>query len=260
MEYKQKSLPPEGINNPKEKVIPFLIKSLGMLGVILLVLYVSSYFIPEILVSLTPKSVESKIGDLALKVYSKKTSKPDEELKKIWAEIKESLPESFKGSELLVMDSSEENAFALPGGKVFVTRGFLNKAESFNEKVFVLAHELGHQYYRHPLKSIYNKALSSAALSLITGSDDISKFMLGATSLSFSRSQETEADFFALDLVQKVSGNSKGAFSFFKRMAKKQGGIEMLQGEIFSTHPLSQKRVDYLEAECSKKFREENCS
>ncbi len=261
MKYTPKSVPPERINRSTEKPIKFVLKSLSILSVILIAFYICSYFIPPVLTALTPKSVENKLGEILFSAkFKEKTSAPDKTIQEVWSKLKAVAPIDLKDNELYILESSEENAFAAPGGKVFLTTKFLKNSTSLNERIFVIGHELGHQHYRHPVKSVYTSLFSAGIASLISGSDNFSGLMFKATSMSFSRRQETEADMFALDLVQKISGNAKGAFDFFKRINEKYGMLENLNGGIFATHPLSKERIDYLEKECSHKFGQDSCS
>ncbi|MGH1469275.1 MAG: M48 family metallopeptidase, partial [Bdellovibrionales bacterium] len=185
---------------------------------------------------------------------------PDKATQEVWSKLKAAAPIDLQDNELYILESLDENAFAALGGKVFLTTRFLKNSTSLNERIFIMGHELGHQHYRHPVKSVYTSLFSAGVATLISGTDSFSGLMFKATSMAFSRQQETEADMFALDLVQKISGNAKGAFDFFKRINKKYGMLENLNGGFFATHPLSKERIEYLEKECSHKFGQESCS
>lgn len=263
MKYSPKEVPPDSINVSDESRSAFLLRALSILSCILVALYLVSYLFPPVLASMTPRSVETKLGEFLFKTQFKKTVVAlDEDTKALWQSLHKTLPEHLKNKGVYKLSSKNENAFAVPGGKIFLTNAFIKNAESDNEKLFVMAHELGHQHYRHPLRSLYSGILSSGLGAVILGTDSFSNLMLSATSMSFSRAQEKEADMYALDLVQKVSGNTKGAFNFFKRMNKKYGFLEKLSvgGGVFSTHPISEKRVEYLEAECKLRYAVESCS
>jgi len=103
-----------------------------------------------------------------------------------------------------VVNSSEVNAFALPGGPVFITRGILLKINKESELAGVIAHELGHINARHHAKfleksfgmnillnilgvALHNSSYSSAIMSL-------AQVSTGLLQLKFSREQENEAD------------------------------------------------------------------
>lgn len=145
--------------------------------------------------------------------------------------------------EIGIAPSNELNAFALPGGRIVVTRALVTGVQSENELAMVLAHELGHFAHRDHLRGL-GRGLSMAALSLLLfGSDSgVTQFLSGTLNVAhagFSRKQETAADLFALDLLNRTYGHIGGATDFFERLAEN----EARWGRWLATHPASGERV-----------------
>ncbi|MDX1498186.1 MAG: M48 family metallopeptidase [Salinisphaeraceae bacterium] len=145
--------------------------------------------------------------------------------------------------EVGIAPSNEVNAFALPGGRIVVTRALITSVKSENELAMVLAHELGHFAHRDHLRGL-GRGLSMAALSLLLfGADSgVTQFLTGTLNVAhagFSRKQETAADQFALELLNAKYGHIGGATDFFERLAEN----ESRWGEWLSTHPASSERV-----------------
>jgi predicted Zn-dependent protease len=75
-------------------------------------------------------------------------------------------PETFGGYHFLVLDSAEINAFAAPGGLIFVSRGLLRCADSEDGVAAILAHEIGHVAKQHGLKAIKTARFKDAGLAI----------------------------------------------------------------------------------------------
>lgn len=147
-----------------------------------------------------------------------------------------------------VVPMDAPNAFALPGGQVWVTRALLEQAQSENELAFVLAHELGHVAGRDPLRGLGRGLLVSLALAAIGvdgGAVAGSAAMLGE--LGFSREQERAADRFALGLVAAEYGHVAGATDFLRRLPDAAAGSPQAPSWL-ATHPRTPDRVADLAA------------
>ena len=259
MTYIPKAPPPDEINNSELNPWSVFLKGASILGAIVLVCYFLSGYMVSALTYVTPYSWEIQLGKLVhKKMFLSRKSHPrlDAVLKSLKVELGES------NSNFYIVEDPSENAFAAPGGNVYFTRAFLDAAESDNEVLFVLGHELGHQKYRHPLKSMYTNLFIQFVLAFLGGGDSLSDFAVRMTGLSFSREQEVEADLYGLELVQKISGHTKGAFNFFERMHKKNkdGFLNKASSAVFSTHPLSKDRIKWLQEACFERFEEHSCN
>lgn len=150
--------------------------------------------------------------------------------------------------QLFVLDSSHPNAVAVPGGGVGVTRGLLREVRSEIGLATVLAHELGHQQYRHGLKRLGRALLWRMLLSFALGGVDTSglEVVLKVTEAGYSREQEREADVFALKLVHDIYGDTQGALEFFELVQREYEQGNARWTGLLSSHPLTAERIVYL--------------
>jgi Zn-dependent protease with chaperone function len=158
---------------------------------------------------------------------------------------------------LRVLDDPDVNAFALPGGYVFVNRGLIEQAENGFEVAGVLSHEMQHVLLRHGLHNVARQAGLMMILRFVLG--DAGAFeqflMLNAAelvSMSFSRDQEAAADREGLELMYATSMDVSGLPIFLDKMAEKEGAGGELLGFI-STHPGSRERAAALRALIEKR-------
>lgn len=137
--------------------------------------------------------------------------------------------------ELMVVDASEVNAFALPGGFVVVNSGLLAEARSGEEVAGVLAHELSHVTLRHSTKRIAGGLGVSAALGLVLGIVDVGAPAYTLTylaNLGYERDQEREADEHGQALLKRAGISPLGMATFFERLSS-----ALSPPELLSTHP-----------------------
>jgi len=176
-------------------------------------------------------------------------------------------PEIFGGYHFLVLDSEDINAFATPGGHVFVTRGLIRCCQSEDALAAVLAHEIGHIQLRHGMQSI-EKARTTQALTIIategaknlgssevaqltdTFSGVISDITNSLINNGYSRSFEYQADQAAITLVKRLGYNPQGLVDMLKVMSKniKKGG-----NDFAKTHPAPNDRIEKIQ-EGGQKF------
>ncbi len=156
-----------------------------------------------------------------------------------------------------VVGSEEINAFAVPGGFVYVTMGLLRSATSGAEVASVIAHELGHISARHGVRSLEIYVLAENLGALLGGQnwgELISASIQTGTGLLFSQDQEVEADFLGVDYAYRTGYNPWGMVDFFSYLQKLEGpststGIDASLGELFSTHPPTNERIANTEAQ-----------
>ncbi|MFN3976408.1 MAG: M48 family metalloprotease [Aquificaceae bacterium] len=153
--------------------------------------------------------------------------------------------------EFYLVNSSQVNAFALPGGPVMITRGLLLRLDSESELANVLAHELGHINARHHARFLEKQFGLSLLLNIgaiLVGGKPYGEALLqfgqiGASllTLKFSRDQEREADRYGLIYAYRAGYDPMGmirVFEMFKSMERGGRAPEWL-----STHPLPETRI-----------------
>ncbi len=162
-----------------------------------------------------------------------------------------------------VLDSPIVNAFALPGGYIYVTRGLLTLANNEAEMASVLGHEAGHITGRHSAER-YSRGvvtgLGAAILSAAIGNDIASQALGVGTNLylsSYSRGQENEADSLGIRYLTRSGYDPNGMAGFLSNMRAEKDLQARIAGKrqndisYFSTHPPTTERVNKTTAEAS---------
>jgi predicted Zn-dependent protease len=158
-----------------------------------------------------------------------------------------------KSWEIVVFESDQVNAFALPGGKIGVYTGLLKVAENQDQLAAVIGHEIGHVIAGHSNERLStNQALQTVlalgdagmkAYGVRYQQELMTAFGLGAqlgVALPFSRAHESESDIIGLDLMAKAGFEPRQAVNLWQNMAA-QGGAGM--PEFMSTHPAPETRI-----------------
>lgn len=142
------------------------------------------------------------------------------------------------------------NAFALPGGHVVVMEGLVDEADSENELVFVLGHEMGHLHHRHNLRAMGRGLALLVVTEVVFGggsgiSENIGSLTQGMQK-GFSRAQELEADHTGLEALYARYQHVGGATDFLDRHQKTAGFEASALGQYVSSHPHPQGRIERL--------------
>jgi predicted Zn-dependent protease len=145
------------------------------------------------------------------------------------------------------IDSNTVNAFALPGGYIYITTGLLEQLNAEDQMASVLAHETGHVTARHIANQItrdtlINIGLGAASYTVPTAAK-IGNVVAQLESMSFTRGQEKQADEIGLDYLVKAGYNPYGMIETMEVLEKQSGSRKI---EFFSTHPNPENRVGYL--------------
>src|SRR2546426_6526851 len=161
-----------------------------------------------------------------------------------------------------VADYRELNAFALPGGPVWLHRGIMHAATSESQVVSVLAHEIAHISQRHPAAQLTKAAMANWGLGVLgallgnSGGAGAAKiaagFLANGLFLKFSRDDEREADRVGLQMMTRAGWDPRGMgepFDILRREAKGDPGT--VEG-VFSSHPSPQDRITELRAEVAR--------
>jgi Zn-dependent protease with chaperone function len=143
-----------------------------------------------------------------------------------------------------VLATPVPNAFALPGGRVYLFNGLLAKAENADEVAGVLAHELGHLRHRDNMRGLIYNGGTSFLIGLLFGDVTGSGALLFASrtlvTASYSREAEQNADTFAIDTMHKLGRPAKPMGELMFRITGKEGDKGL---SIISNHPLTEDRL-----------------
>lgn len=170
-------------------------------------------------------------------------------------------PETFGGYHFLILDSDEINAYAAPGGLIFLTRGILRCCPNEDAVASVLAHEIGHVEHKDGLRAIKQSRLTTALTSIaITGAktyghEDLSKltdtFEESISDITktlivtgYSRGLEYQADLAALSILQRTGYNPKGLVVMLNQMKTQ---LKPGRQDFAKTHPSPENRLSEIQ-------------
>jgi predicted Zn-dependent protease len=143
-----------------------------------------------------------------------------------------------------VMFSSIPNAFALPGGKIYLFSGLLTRAQNPDEIAGTLAHELGHLKHRDSVRNLIYNGGTSFLIGLlfgdITGSGAVVFTSRALVTASYSREAEQNADSFSIEIMHRLGRSPKALGELLNRISGK-GTDKGLS--ILSSHPLTEDRL-----------------
>ena len=163
----------------------------------------------------------------------------------------------------VLQDRETVNAFALPGGPIFITRGLLQRFQNEAQLAGVLGHEMGHVIARHSAAQI---AKSQLAQGLVTaagaaGSDDqgggqrsaqIAAVVAQMMQLKYSRGDETQADTLGVRLMSEAGYDPRAMLQVMQILAQSSGGNR--QPEFMSSHPDPGNRSEVIQRAIDSRF------
>ena len=161
--------------------------------------------------------------------------------------------------EFKVVNASDINAFALPGGPIYLNRGIIDSARNEGEVAGVLAHEIAHVAVRHGTHQASKAYAAQAGLSILGGLlggrvgqntagiiNAVGGFGLNALFLKFSREAETQADLVGAQMLARSGYTPADMISFFQTLAKSDPAKKT---NFLSSHPAPSDRVARLQRE-----------
>ncbi len=154
----------------------------------------------------------------------------------------------------VIADTKTINAFALPGGQIFITMGLLNKLQTEAQLAGVLSHEMGHVIERHASEQMAKSQLGQSLIMAVgVGASDPNHpgYAMDATmiasvvnqmmDLRYSRKDESEADMWGLKLMTQAGYNPKAMIQVMEIL--KAAGGQGHSVEMFQTHPNPDIRI-----------------
>ena len=170
-------------------------------------------------------------------------------------------PAIYAGYSFQILDDDELNAFATPGGHIFITRGMMNLAGNEDELAAILAHEIAHVQASHGLQSIRTSRITSALTSTaitgvyLAGSEEVAELTdIFSNSIDdvtqtlftkgYSRSSEEEADTAAVEILRRAGYSPRALVTFLERM---EADWESDGPGFMQTHPSPSDRMEVVE-------------
>lgn len=163
----------------------------------------------------------------------------------------------------VLADVETVNAFALPGGPVFITRALLNRLENEAQLAGVLGHEIGHVVGRHSAEHIATSQLAQTLVGAVgvAASDEhgggqqaayVAAFVAQMAQLKYGRSDELEADSLGVDLMSEAGYDPRALINVMDILARASG--DSRQPEFMSSHPDPGNRQQTISEAIAKRF------
>jgi predicted Zn-dependent protease len=157
-----------------------------------------------------------------------------------------------------VVDSKEVNAFALPGGWIYVNRGLIERAQNMSEVAGVLGHEIGHVTLRHTVQQMQqSQEVGGGAVLLCTllkvcdsgAGQTVVNVAGSALFAKFSRADEAEADAEGVKTTIKAGIDPNGIPEMFRILLDERTRNPSAVDAFFASHPLEEDRITATKAQ-----------
>jgi hypothetical protein len=159
-----------------------------------------------------------------------------------------------------IVNDRSINAFALPGGPIYIHRGAIEAADNEAQLAGVIGHEIGHIILRHGTNQATKAQLGQGALGIlgaILGDGAAGQiaaigggFLANSVLLKYSRDAETESDLMGTQILYDLGYQPRAMAEFFEKLAKEHKGSKA--EEFFSNHPIPENRVTKVNAEMKR--------
>lgn len=250
----------EGINsNPDHPLKEFAILLAGSAAIIGTIVYFSGFLFGELAVQMAPR-VEALFEKTEFTSFkNKKTLLKHEDLSKLMLSL---VPKDYtaKSPEVFILCDESPNAFALPGGKVWITSSLLDSVSREKGLAFVLAHELGHIQNKDHIRGFGQSMGFTMVMSLLgfaEAGSSLYKVPAQMSYLGLSRNTEEDADTYALARIKEKYSSYAGADEFFDVVLKKETWGSKIPS-ILNTHPNTEKRKARIQAMTSARQKNES--
>jgi len=159
--------------------------------------------------------------------------------------------------QFFIVDAQEVNAFAVPGGFVYVNRGLIQRADQMDELAGVLGHEIGHVVRRHTVKQMEKAQGANIGVTLACVLTSICSSQAagaainiagGAVFARFSRSDEAEADAEGVKNTVRAGISPVGMVSMFQKLLDERKARPGAVESWFLTHPLEEDRINAVQS------------
>ncbi|MEN8232937.1 MAG: M48 family metallopeptidase [Thermodesulfobacteriota bacterium] len=251
MEYRP-SLPEHNDNVSHEQPVREFILLFSGLTIFLLIAFWTLGLFVDIAVNYISPDMEALIFspfDASASELADEGEMQQTELQQMVDELRKCIHISYPLKVYLV-ETDNANAMALPGGRIVVFSGLLDKVQSENGLFFVLAHELAHFKNRDHLRGIGRGIVFTALAAFMTGAgSDLTQLFTPTVNFSeakYSQKRESMADQQALQALACYYGHVGGATEFFEAMKPDENDSVIMIGHYFESHPEAVERIEDL--------------
>ncbi|MCE2396519.1 M48 family metalloprotease [Candidatus Poribacteria bacterium] len=163
-----------------------------------------------------------------------------------------------------VVNTEVVNAFAVPGGYLYVNIGLIRAAANESELAGVIGHEIGHVVGKHGVKQMTRQLGLAAVAQLALGEDQskikqmVANLATNGVLMKYSRDAEREADIYAVQEMYDAGVDPEGMATFFEKLLKLQKSKPSKLQQLFSTHPLTAERIAAVRAQIARLPRKSN--
>lgn len=157
-----------------------------------------------------------------------------------------------------VVKDDSVNAFAIPGGHVYVNTGLIKAAQNETELAGVMAHEINHAVARHGTRQLTQQYGYSLILQLVLGQNSNLMAQLAASLfgkagfMAYSRGMESQADYLGVETMYRTGYNPEGMLTFFEKLDAMHSESPARLAQFFSSHPLTGERIARVREEMAK--------
>jgi predicted Zn-dependent protease len=160
-----------------------------------------------------------------------------------------------------VVDSKEVNAFAVPGGWIYINRGLIERAQNMSEVAGVLGHEIGHVTLRHTVEQMQQSQEFGVGAVVLCTLTKVCKGQAGQAAVSvagsalfakFSRTDEAEADAEGVKTTIKAGIDPNGIPQMFRTLLDERKTNPSAVDAFFASHPLEEDRISATQALIAK--------
>lgn len=167
-----------------------------------------------------------------------------------------------------VLDSEVLNAFALPGGYVYVTRGLLARLDNEAQLAAVLGHEIGHVTARHGVRQLQRSmgigaligvaataaTLASGGSAPVAAAEKLARVAAHLATLRYGRADESQSDELGIDYAVAAGYNPSGMVQLLEVLEAAAGGSDSM--EFLQSHPLHKNRLKDARHRIRKRYAE----
>ncbi len=157
-----------------------------------------------------------------------------------------------------IVDSPDINAFAVPGGFIYVNRGLIERAQNVSELAGVMGHEIGHVVLRHSLKQMAQQQNANTLVGLGCALSNVCSNGVAATAIQlggsavfakFSRTDEAQADHEGVIFTSKAGIDPRGIPEMFQILLDERKTNPDAVSSFFASHPTEESRITATQAE-----------